>query len=61
MRTIRHYVDRREREQPETPWLIAPETGAVLTFRELAHASRELGRYLGAQGGKGAKALPFRS
>ena len=50
MRTIRHYVDLRAREQPDAIWLIAPETGAVLTFRELAHASRELGRYLGAQG-----------
>ena len=50
MRTIRHYVDLRARERPDAAFLIAPETGAVLTYAELARASRELARYLDAQG-----------
>ncbi len=56
MRTIRHHVDRRAREQPEAPYLIAPETGATLTYGELAAASEALGRYLLGEGlGKGDK------
>ncbi|MCW5605039.1 MAG: AMP-binding protein, partial [Burkholderiales bacterium] len=46
MRTIRHHVDLRSREQPDAPYLIAPETGAVLTYAGLQRDSIELGRYL---------------
>src|SRR5438105_1061143 len=50
MRTIRHYVDLRAAEQPDAPYLIAPETGAVMSYAELQRASRELGRFLLGQG-----------
>ncbi len=46
MRTIRHYVDIRAAEQPSATWLIAPETGATMTYAQLQRDSRELGRYL---------------
>ena len=50
MRTIRHYVDLRAREQPDAPYLIAPETGRTLTYAQLKRDSEELGRYLAALG-----------
>ena len=50
MRTIRHYVDLQAREQPAAPYLIAAETGHVLTYAQLKADSLELGRYLSAQG-----------
>ena len=46
MRTIRHYVDLQAREQPDAPYLIAPETGRTLTYARLKQDSEELGRYL---------------
>ncbi len=46
MRTIRHYVDLRAREQPDAPYLIAPETGATLTYGQLQKNPRGLGRFL---------------
>ena len=46
MRTIRHYVDLQAREQPDAPYLIAPETGRTLTYGKLKQDSEELGRYL---------------
>ncbi len=49
-RTIRHYVDLQARAQPAAPYLIAPETGRVLTYAQLKADSIELGRYLVAQG-----------
>jgi acyl-CoA synthetase (AMP-forming)/AMP-acid ligase II len=49
-RTIRHYVDLRAREQPDAPYLIAPETGLTLTYAQLKRDSEELGRHLAAQG-----------
>ncbi len=56
MRTIRHYVDLRAREQPDAPYLIAPETGRTLTYARLKRDSEELGRYLlGAGLAKGDK------
>src|SRR4051812_11922048 len=48
--TIRHYVDLRAAEQPDANYLIAPETGAVLTYAELQRASRALAHYLAAAG-----------
>ena len=50
MRTIRYHVDRQAREQPDAPYLIAPETGRVLTYSKLHRDSVELGRYLLAAG-----------
>jgi len=50
MRTIRHYVDLQAREQPDAPYLIAPETGRTLTYGQLKRDSEELGRYLAGQG-----------
>ena len=56
VRTIRHYVDHRAREQPEAPYLIVPETDATLTYGDLATASHALGGYLLGLGlGKGDK------
>jgi long-chain acyl-CoA synthetase len=42
MRTIRHYVDLRAREQPAAPYLIAPETGRVLTYGRLKELCVEI-------------------
>ncbi len=50
MRTIRHYVDLRAREQPDAPYLIAPETGRTLTYARLKQDSDELARFLRGQG-----------
>jgi len=50
MRTIRHYVDLQAREQPDAPYLIAPETGRTLTYGKLKQDSEALGRYLLALG-----------
>ncbi|MEN3351955.1 MAG: long-chain acyl-CoA synthetase [Betaproteobacteria bacterium] len=50
MRTIRHYVDLRATEQPDAPYLVAPETGAAMSYHELQRASRELGLFLLGQG-----------
>jgi long-chain acyl-CoA synthetase len=56
MRTIRHYVDLRAREQPDAPYLITPETGRTLTCAELKRHCEELGRFLlGAGLSKGDK------
>ncbi len=50
MRTIRHFVDLRAREQPGAPFVIAPETGRTLTYGQLKAQSELLGRYLLGQG-----------
>jgi acyl-CoA synthetase (AMP-forming)/AMP-acid ligase II len=50
MRTIRDYVDQRAAETPDATYLIAPETGAVMTYAELQRASRELAGFLAARG-----------
>jgi long-chain acyl-CoA synthetase len=50
MRTIRHHVDARAAEQPDAPYLIAPETGAVMTYAELQRASRQLTAFLSRRG-----------
>ncbi len=46
MRTIRHYVDLRARETPRANYLIAPETGATLSYGALQGNARDLGRFL---------------
>jgi long-chain acyl-CoA synthetase len=56
LRTIQHHVDLRAAERPEAIYLIAPETGAVMTYRELQRASRELAQFLAGRClAKGAK------
>ena len=50
MRTIRHHVDSRAAEQPLSTYLIAPETGAVMTYAELRRASQRLTRFLLGRG-----------
>ena len=56
MRTIRHYVDRRARETPDAPYVIAPETGATLAYAQLQRDSLQLAAFLLNHGlGKGDK------
>ena len=50
MKTIREYVDARAERAPEAIYLIAPETGAVMTFGELRRASVALAAFLGSRG-----------
>src|SRR3954468_14675997 len=50
MRTIRHHVDLQASVRPAAPYLIAPESGSVLTYGQLKADSVALGRYLLAQG-----------
>ena len=50
MRTIRYHVDRQAREQPDAPFVIAPETGLTLSYAQLKRDSEELARHLAAQG-----------
>ncbi|HUP93957.1 MAG TPA: AMP-binding protein [Burkholderiales bacterium] len=50
MRTVRHYVDLRAAESPQATYLIAPETGSVMTYADLQRASRDLAGYLLAHG-----------
>ncbi|MCC6532671.1 MAG: AMP-binding protein [Burkholderiales bacterium] len=49
-RTVRHYIDWRARTQPESAYLLAPETGRTLTYGALQRASISLARYLAALG-----------
>jgi long-chain acyl-CoA synthetase len=49
-RTIRALIDRRAAETPDRTYLIAPETGRVLSYRELQRQSRLLGRYFAMRG-----------
>ncbi len=46
MRTVRHFVDLRARATPLAPYVIAPETGATLTFGQLQHDARQLAAVL---------------
>ena len=50
MRTIRHLVDRQARERPDATWLIAPETGATMSFAQLQRDSHDLTRFLRSRG-----------
>jgi acyl-CoA synthetase (AMP-forming)/AMP-acid ligase II len=46
MRTIRYYVDKRAREQPDKIYMIAPEPGLELTYGKLREDSIDLGKRL---------------
>ncbi|MBN1105240.1 MAG: long-chain fatty acid--CoA ligase, partial [Deltaproteobacteria bacterium] len=50
MRTIRHYIDMRAQEEPEKLYMIAPEPGLELTYRQLQGDSVALGKYLMKRG-----------
>ncbi|MGE5524331.1 MAG: AMP-binding protein, partial [Rhodospirillaceae bacterium] len=50
MRTIRHHIEAKSRLQPDAPYVIAPETGTVLTYRGLHASSDRLARHLYARG-----------
>jgi long-chain acyl-CoA synthetase len=50
VRTLRHFIDLHARERPDRPYLLAPETGRVLTFGELAREARRFSRHLAARG-----------
>jgi len=50
LRTIRHIVDTRAAQQPGATWLIAPETGASMTYAQLQSDSRDLTRFLLGKG-----------
>jgi long-chain acyl-CoA synthetase len=49
-RTIRALIDHRAAETPDRTYLIAPESGRVLSYRELQLQSRLLGRYFAMRG-----------
>lgn len=46
MRTIRHIVDQQARGRPDATWLIAPETGATMTYAQLQRDSQDLTHFL---------------
>jgi acyl-CoA synthetase (AMP-forming)/AMP-acid ligase II len=50
MPTIRHYVDMRARMAPHAPYVIAPETGATLTYGQLQRDSIQLATFLSQRG-----------
>ena len=48
--TLREVLADHVARQPERPLLIAPETGRVLSYRELDRQARLLARFLGSRG-----------
>ena len=46
VRTIWHYAERQAKERPDSPYLIAPETGRTLTFGQLRREAHNLCRFL---------------
>ena len=50
MRTIRHYVDKHARQQPEKTFLIAPEPDLELTYGELREDCRQLADFFYSKG-----------
>lgn len=50
LRTIRAQLDHQADLRPDASYLIAPETGRTLSFRELRDASRRLAAYLESEG-----------
>ena len=59
MRTIRRHIDERAASQPDSPYLIAPETGRTLTYADLQRESIALARYLLALGLKKGDTVSF--
>ena len=50
LRTIRARVDHQAQQRPDATYLVAPETGRVMSFGELREASRRLASYLQGEG-----------
>ncbi|MBI2312694.1 MAG: AMP-binding protein [Betaproteobacteria bacterium] len=50
VRTVRHHIDSRAASQPDATYLVAPETGRVLTYGKLQAKSVALARFLRGQG-----------
>lgn len=59
MRTIRYYIDRRAEEQPDKIYMIAPEPGLTLTYRQLKEDSVLLGKHLLKKGLKKGDKISF--
>jgi acyl-CoA synthetase (AMP-forming)/AMP-acid ligase II len=59
MRTIRHFIDRRAEEQPDKIYMIAPEPGLTLTYRQLKEDSVLLGKHLLKKGLKKGDKISF--
>jgi len=59
MRTIRHYIDQRAQEQPDTIYMIAPEPSLTLTYGQLRDDSIRLGKHLVARGLKKGDKVSF--
>jgi len=49
-RTIREHLDAQAAQQPDAAYLVAPETGHILTYRALQQASCALAHHLGTLG-----------
>ena len=49
-RTLREALAVHVARRPDEPFLIAPETGRVLTYREIDRQARLLARYLRSRG-----------
>src|SRR5215472_19028959 len=50
MLSFRDAIDAHAAAQPDAPFLLAPESGSVLTYGELRRAARSLGSYLASEG-----------
>jgi non-ribosomal peptide synthetase component F len=50
LRTIRARVDHQAQQRPDATYLVAPETGRVMSFGELRAASLRLAAYLQGEG-----------
>ena len=46
MTTVKDLIERNARSQPDKTFLIAPETGQALSYKELQQHVRDIGRYL---------------
>jgi long-chain acyl-CoA synthetase len=50
MSTLRDVIDHHAKVRPDAPFLIAPETDATITFRDLQETCRALGAFLESRG-----------
>ena len=59
MRTLRDVIDHHAEVRPDAPFLFAPETDGVITYRELRESSRALAGFLVAAGVAPGEAVSF--
>ncbi len=59
MRTIRDIIDKQAEKQPDELFLLAPESGLELTYRQLQQDSRSLGKHLLKMGVKKGDKVSF--